>query len=62
MSSESSGSSSSPLSILLKILGFFCLAWIIWYLTGGPLRATNKYPLVKFTDTNGAKYATSSRH
>ncbi len=41
--------------------GVFSLLWIIWYVTGGPLRSTIKYPLVKYNDPKGMIYATSSQ-
>lgn len=50
---------------MLKALGItfavFWFVWLIWYITGGPLRTTNKYPLVKFQSSKGYIYATSSR-
>lgn len=46
----------------VKVFAAFWILWLIWYITGGPLRTTNKYPLVKHTDNNGFIYATSSKN
>ena len=38
---------------LLKIFAIFSAVWILWYLTGGPLRDDKTHPYVGF-DKNGA--------
>ena len=32
--------------ILLKIFAIFCVIWILWYLTGGPLRDDKTKPYI----------------
>jgi hypothetical protein len=48
----------------MKIFGIifvsFWVLWLMWYITGGPLRNTSKYPLVKPSENGGYIYATSS--
>lgn len=36
------------MSIFWKIFIGFCIIWLIWYWTGGPQRATNMKPYVKY--------------
>lgn len=35
---------------LLKIFAGFWVIWIIWYITGGPLRDDKTKPFVRFND------------
>jgi len=49
------------MELFLKIFAGFWVIWFIWYITGGPLRTTVKYPLVKYKDPQGFIYATSSK-
>ena len=36
------------MGILVKILAIFWAVWIIWYLTGGPLRDDKTKPYIGF--------------
>lgn len=39
------------MEILLKIFVGFWIIWIIWYITGGPLRDDKTKPYVKFNES-----------
>lgn len=38
---------------LLKIFIGFWIVWILWYITGGPLRDDKTKPFVRFNESGG---------
>ncbi len=41
------------MSVFLKLFVGFWIIWIIWYITGGPLRDDRTKPYVQYNATSG---------
>lgn len=48
------------MEMLLKIFFGFWAIWILWYITGGPLRDDKTKPFVKFNETGQLEKAGTS--
>lgn len=49
------------MELFLKIFFGFWLLWVIWYMTGGPLRDEKSKPFIGVTQDGGLKtFGTSS--
>lgn len=50
------------MGILLKIFIGFWMLWLLWYVTGGPLRDDKSKPYIRFTEEGALEtFGTSTK-